>query len=172
MLAHKQNHTFASSSSRTAPYMYDSLARSLEGAPVALSVIQGGGSGASCSSAHSCRYRPTARDVARDQRLRMRTTCVVCVLICLLGVLAAARITEVPTFGASAIATQNVVSYQQVCVSEGDSLWSLAADHPVWGMSTKQVVELLITENDLQGSIIHPGQVLNVPADVCAFAAV
>jgi hypothetical protein len=48
-------------------------------------------------------------------------------------------------------------------VQAGDSLWNLAAAHPVEGLSTAQVAELLADANHLDGALIVPGQTILVP---------
>ncbi len=50
-------------------------------------------------------------------------------------------------------------------VKPGDSLWAIAARHPVDGLSTSQGVELLTSLNHLEGGSVLPGQTLLVPAE-------
>ena len=52
----------------------------------------------------------------------------------------------------------------QLEVQAGDSLWKLAAAHPVEGLSTAEVTELLADANHLEGALIVPGQRILVPA--------
>jgi LysM repeat protein len=61
--------------------------------------------------------------------------------------------------------TQRIVVSQRVTVQSGDSLWTVAAAHPVAGMSTAQVADLLATSNDLSGQLVRPGQVILVPSE-------
>jgi hypothetical protein len=49
-------------------------------------------------------------------------------------------------------------------VREGDSLWSLAASHPVEGLTTAQVADLVTKTNGLDSSSIVRGQVILVPS--------
>jgi LysM repeat protein len=60
--------------------------------------------------------------------------------------------------------TDKTILSQQLKVKAGDSLWTVAAAHPVAGMSTAQVADLLTTSNDLSGQLIRPGQVILVPS--------
>jgi hypothetical protein len=49
-------------------------------------------------------------------------------------------------------------------VQAGDSLWTVAKSHPVDGLSTAQVAELVAARNGLSGAGLVPGQELLVPA--------
>lgn len=53
---------------------------------------------------------------------------------------------------------------QTVTVSAGASLWSLAEAHQVDGLSTQQTTELIRAWNDLDSSMLQPGDTLVVPA--------
>jgi hypothetical protein len=55
-------------------------------------------------------------------------------------------------------------SWSPVEVQAGDSLWTLAAAHPVEGLTTAQAADLLATTNHLDGGLIVQGQTLLVPA--------
>ncbi|MCH3943169.1 MAG: LysM peptidoglycan-binding domain-containing protein [Atopobiaceae bacterium] len=50
-----------------------------------------------------------------------------------------------------------------VVVSSGDSLWTLAQEHPVSGYSTSQTVRYIESSNSLGSATITPGQTLRVP---------
>jgi hypothetical protein len=49
-------------------------------------------------------------------------------------------------------------------VRSGDSLWTLATSHPVEGLSTAQLADLLAEANGLQGQVLVPGQMIRVPS--------
>lgn len=51
-----------------------------------------------------------------------------------------------------------------VTVGTGDTLWSIAEECAVEGVSTRDLVSWIEEENDLEGGLIVPGQVLVVPA--------
>lgn len=51
----------------------------------------------------------------------------------------------------------------QVDVEPGDSLWSLAREYPVAGLSTNEVVSRIRELNDLDSSLLRPGEQLMVP---------
>ena len=50
-----------------------------------------------------------------------------------------------------------------VAVEEGDTLWSMAEDHPIDGLTTQQCVRWVIDRNGLDGAVLTPGQVLELP---------
>jgi hypothetical protein len=55
------------------------------------------------------------------------------------------------------------VATTHVVVHEGDSLWALAQQHPLDGLSTRDVVNWIKDENSLSSSLIMTGQQLVVP---------
>ncbi len=56
------------------------------------------------------------------------------------------------------------VSTTTVTVRGGDTLWGLAQDHSVTGVSTKDLVSWLEAQNNLDSAQLQPGQILVVPA--------
>lgn len=48
-------------------------------------------------------------------------------------------------------------------VASGDTLWDIAADHTDPGDDVRRTVHEIRSLNDLDGSIIQPGQVLRIP---------
>lgn len=50
-----------------------------------------------------------------------------------------------------------------VAVEEGDTLWSMAEDHPIDGLTTQQCVRWVIDRNGLDDAVLTPGQVLELP---------
>lgn len=57
------------------------------------------------------------------------------------------------------------VSSSAITVRSGDTIWSLAKQHPVEGLSTAQTVEVIRDLNGLDSSTIAAGSSLMVPAD-------
>jgi Tfp pilus assembly protein FimV len=51
-----------------------------------------------------------------------------------------------------------------VKVGVGESLWSVAATHPVRGMTTQQTVDLIKRANGLSDSAVTAGTVLQIPS--------
>lgn len=56
------------------------------------------------------------------------------------------------------------VATTTVTVSEGDSLWGIAAERPVEGVETADLVRWIADANALDGASLRPGQALVVPA--------
>lgn len=56
-------------------------------------------------------------------------------------------------------------------VTQGQTLWSLAQDHPVPGLTTAETADLIARMNGLGGGALHTGMLVEVPArDTCASA--
>lgn len=88
----------------------------------------------------------------------------VCVVVLVIGValMFAAFVGE----GAhEAIASRRISSMptETISVYPGETLWGVAQDHPVDGVSTKELVEWLEWRNDLSSSLLTPGQTLLIP---------
>lgn len=56
------------------------------------------------------------------------------------------------------------VTYVTVRVHAGDSLWSLAEEHPVEGLSTQETSDMIRSVNHLERGSLDAGAVLKVPA--------
>lgn len=56
-------------------------------------------------------------------------------------------------------------TWSAVSVDPSGTLWEIAAEHPVEGLSTAQTVDLIRDENGLASSTLHTGQTLVVPAN-------
>lgn len=63
-------------------------------------------------------------------------------------------------------------SWASVTVSKTATLWALAQDHPIPGLSTADTVALIRESNALQSATIHEGQVLRVPAQLDTAVAI
>ena len=48
-------------------------------------------------------------------------------------------------------------------VRSGDTLWSIAEAHGPRGHDVRDVIAVIRSVNDVEGSLIHPGQVLRIP---------
>jgi hypothetical protein len=57
------------------------------------------------------------------------------------------------------------VATETVRISSGDTLWSIASEHPVTGLDTAGTVDLIGEINDLDGSELVAGDTVLVPAD-------
>lgn len=56
------------------------------------------------------------------------------------------------------------VTYETVRVQSGDSLWSLAQEHPIEGLSTQETSEMIRSVNHLEHGSLDAGAHLKVPA--------
>lgn len=56
------------------------------------------------------------------------------------------------------------VSYETVRVQSGDSLWSLAQEHPIEGLSTQETSDMIRNVNHLEHGSLDAGVHLKVPA--------
>lgn len=56
------------------------------------------------------------------------------------------------------------VTYETVRVQSGDSLWSLAQEHPIEGLSTQETSEMIRSVNHLEHGSLDAGAHLIVPA--------
>ena len=69
-------------------------------------------------------------------------------------------------FGASqagADSTVSTVSFEQITVMPGDSLWSIAATIAP-GVDTQQVIADIVSLNQLETATVQPGQRIAIPA--------
>ena len=57
------------------------------------------------------------------------------------------------------------VEMSQVVVTPGDSLWNIAQEHEVEGLTTQQTVDLILSTNALSSSTLGVGQTLLVPVE-------
>ena len=51
-----------------------------------------------------------------------------------------------------------------VRVHSGDTIWSIAENHPIDNVTTNDVADYIIEINELDGGLIHPGQTICVPS--------
>lgn len=56
------------------------------------------------------------------------------------------------------------VTYETIHVQSGDSLWSLAQEHSVDGLSTQETSDIIRSVNHLEHGSLDAGDVLKVPA--------
>ena len=58
----------------------------------------------------------------------------------------------------------SAASHETVVVHQGDSLWSIAAEHPVYGCTTSQVVHHIREVNGLDSACLMAGMRIEVPS--------
>jgi len=83
----------------------------------------------------------------------------------LVGIMAALVITTLATRST----TPTDVPTIHVRVEAGETLWSLADEHPVDGLTTEQAVVLIADMNNLDdGTPLHAGRTIRVPSRTAA----
>lgn len=105
-----------------------------------------------------------ARDIRSRARRRGQTVETLIALASVAGLLAGALCSGTPD--------PNVEATRQVVVESGDSLWALALEHPMQGLSTAQTADLIAEVNHLPSSTLRPGDMLTVPVAPDASLAV
>ena len=114
-------------------------------------VVQGGRSG----------FQPLTVKPARNQQAVVPTIVAVAVALTLFVVLATS------VFSARHVAYAESVSnvtYETIRVQPGDSLWSLAEEYPIEGLSTQETSDMIRNVNHLEHGSLAAGAHLKVPA--------
>lgn len=131
-----------------------------EPAAPAFTVVKGGRSG----------FQPVAPKTNRTQHaavtsspaaLKASTVVAIAVAFTLFFVLATTVFTARHAAYADSVAN---VTYETVRVHAGDSLWSLAEEHPVDGLSTQETSDMIRSVNHLEHGSLDAGAHLKVPA--------
>ncbi len=113
------------------------------------------------------RNAPTVSPEFRnDVRLRLtnRGRVVVIALVAMLvlaGALLAGFFGGLPTASAG---SESSMSYTTVTVEEGQNMWDIVAPHTPEGHDVRDYILLVQDVNDLESAVVHPGQVLSLPA--------
>ncbi len=81
--------------------------------------------------------------------------------------LAALLLTVFIIFGASMIFSSggaaDVPDYTKIMVQPNDTLWKIARNHLPAGMDIREFIFVIKKVNNVQNSIIHPGDILLLP---------
>lgn len=77
-------------------------------------------------------------------------------------VVVAATLLSLPFLHRQAVAVEPRLT-QPVKVSAGDTVWSLAVDHPMPGLTTRQTAEMIAECNGLDDHVLLVGQLVRVP---------
>lgn len=137
------------------------LALKLE-TPAALSftVVKGGRSGFQTlpgKPAHSQRVARTSTPAV----LKVSTIVALAVALTLFFVLATSIFSARHAAYAESVSN---VTYETIRVQSGDSLWSLAQEHPIEGLSTQETSDMIRDVNHLEHGSLDAGAHLKVPA--------
>lgn len=126
----------------------------------AFTVVKGGRSGfqaLSAKPAHSQCVAAASAPVA----LKASTIVAVAIALTLFFVLATSIFSARHTAYAESVSN---VTYETVRVQPGDSLWSLAQEHPIEGLSTQETSDMIRSVNHLEHGSLDAGAHLKVPA--------
>ena len=115
----------------------------------AFTVVQGGRSG----------FQPLAVKPARNQQVP--TIVAVAVALTLFFVLATSVFSARHAAYAESVSN---VTYETIRVQPGDSLWSLAEEYPIEGLSTQETSDMIRNVNHLEHGSLAAGAHLKVPA--------
>ena len=126
----------------------------------AFMVIKGGRSGFQAPSAKSARSKCVAVASA-PVALKASTVVAVAVAFTLFFVLATSVFSARHAAYAESVSN---VTYETVRVQSGDSLWSLAQEHPIEGLSTQETSDMIRSVNHLEHGSLDAGAHLKVPA--------
>lgn len=126
----------------------------------AFTVVKGGRSG----------YQPLPVKSARNQHavaaptpvaLKVSTIVAVAVALILFFVLATSVFSARHAAYAESVSN---VTYETIRVQPGDSLWSLAEEYPIEGLSTQETSDMIRNVNHLEHGSLATGAYLKVPA--------
>lgn len=126
----------------------------------AFTVVKGGRSGFQTLPGKSVRSQCVATTSA-PVALKASTIVALAVALTLFFVLATSIFSA--RHAAYAESASNV-TYEAVRVQSGDSLWSLAQEHSVDGLSTQETSDIIRSVNHLEHGSLDAGDVLKVPA--------
>ena len=112
-------------------------------------------------SSRSYIARPAASNRGRSARSRSsaRPRNALLTLVFVLVAVLTLLIFVVPQRPATALDSLAVEAY---LVASGDTLWDIASQHPVAGLSTQEGVHWLMEQNGLSSALLRPGQVIVV----------
>lgn len=126
----------------------------------AFTVVKGGRSSFQTlpgKPAHSQRVAKTSAPAA----LKVSTIVTLAVALTLFFVLATSIFSARHTAYAESVSN---VTYETIRVQSGDSLWSLAQEHPIEGLSTQETSDVIRNINHLEHGSLDAGAHLKVPA--------
>lgn len=126
----------------------------------AFTVVKGGRSGFQTLPSKPVRSRCVATTSA-PVALKVSTIVALAVALTLFFVLATSIFSARHAAYAESVSN---VTYKTVRVQSGDSLWSLAQEHPIEGLSTQETSDMIRDVNHLEHGSLDAGVHLKVPA--------
>lgn len=137
------------------------LALKLEtSAEYTFTVVQGG-----CSGFQPLTVKPARNQqpVAAPGRVALKVPTIVAVAVALTLFFVLATSVFSARHAAYAESVSNV-TYETIRVQSGDSLWSLAEEYPIEGLSTQETSDMIRNVNHLEHGSLAAGAHLKVPA--------
>lgn len=129
-------------------------------AELAFTVVQGGRSGFQPLTVQPARNQQT---VAAPVRVALKVSTIVAVAVALTLFFVLATSVFSARHAAYAESVSNV-TYETIRVRAGDSLWSLAEEYPIEGLSTQETSDMIRNVNHLEHGSLAAGAHLKVPA--------
>ena len=129
-------------------------------AAAAFTVVKGGRSGFQTLPGKPVRNQCVATTSA-PVALKVSTIVALAVALTLFFVLATSIFSARHAAYAESVSN---VTYETVRVQSGDSLWSLAQEHPIEGLSTQETSDMIRNVNHLEHGSLDAGVHLKVPA--------
>lgn len=126
----------------------------------AFTVVKGGRSGFQTLPGKPARSQRVATTSA-PAALKVSTIVALAVALTLFFVLATSIFSARHAAYAESVSN---VTYETVRVQSGDSLWSLAQEHPIEGLSTQETSDMIRDVNHLEHGSLDAGAHLEVPA--------
>lgn len=126
----------------------------------AFTVVKGGRSGFQTLSGKPVRSQCVATASA-PAALKASTIVVLAVALTLFFVLATSVFSARHAAYAESVSN---VTYETIRVQPGDSLWSLAEEYPIEGLSTQETSDMIRNVNHLEHGSLAAGAYLKVPA--------
>lgn len=123
-------------------------------------VVQGGRSGIQPLTVKPARNQQTVVAPARVA-LKVPTIVAVAVAFTLFFVLATSAFNARHAAYAESVSN---ITYETIRVQPGDSLWSLAEEYPIEGLSTQETSDMIRNVNHLEHGSLAAGAHLKVPA--------
>lgn len=126
----------------------------------AFSVVKGGRSGCQPLPVKSARIQHA---VAAPTPVALKVSTIVAVAVALTLFFVLATSVFSARHAAYAESVSNV-TYETIRVQPGDSLWSLAEEYPIEGLSTQETSDMIRNVNHLEHGSLAAGAYLKVPA--------
>lgn len=126
----------------------------------AFSVVKGGRSGCQPLPVKSARNQHA---VAAPTPVALKVSTIVAVAVALTLFFVLATSVFSARHAAYAESVSNV-TYETIRVQPGDSLWSLAEEYPIEGLSTQETSDMIRNVNHLEHGSLAAGAYLKVPA--------